>query len=204
MEPAEPEPHEDFSEDKPASAGMIPIPSLMKPLDPNSKRSLDEQQHEEEPVPKQPRIENRKIYIGNLPANVTEKPLVAYFRTFGHVVDCSVIRDRETGISRGFAFLTFLDDVEADAAVQLDNHLLDGKPLRVSLAQKAGTVQAQTRKINETNFMDSIVLPRLQTKVHKIQLMLLYARILVQINFQISQNTRNWYDIPAQSNILKV
>mgnify|MGYP001190036232 CR=1 FL=1 len=165
MEPAEPEPHEDFSEDKPASAGMIPIPSLMKPLDPNSKRSLDEQQHEEEPVPKQPRIENRKIYIGNLPANVTEKPLVAYFRTFGHVVDCSVIRDRETGISRGFAFLTFLDDVEADAAVQLDNHLLDGKPLRVSLAQKAGTVQAQTRKINKTNFMDSIVLPRLQTKI---------------------------------------
>ena len=158
------EPNKDFTEDNPTSAGMIPIPTLMKPLDPNSKRSLDEQQHDEEPVSKQPRTENRKIYIGNLPANVTEKPLVAYFRSFGHVVDCSVIRDRETGISRGFAFLTFLDDDEADAAVQLDNHLLDGKPLRVSLAQK-GTIQVQAKKINDTNFMDSIVLPRLQTKI---------------------------------------
>jgi len=130
------EPNTDFTEDNPTSAGMIPIPTLMKPLDPNSKRSLDEQQHDEEPVSKQPRTENRKIYIGNLPANVTEKPLVAYFRSFGHVVDCSVIRDRETGISRGFAFLTFLDDDEADAAVQLDNHLLDGKPLMSLLGPK--------------------------------------------------------------------
>ena len=161
MEPTK----EDFSEDKPTCSGMIPIPSLMKPLDPNSKRSLDEQQEggEDEPVSKQARTDNRKIFIGNLPSNVTEKPLVAYFRTFGHVVDCCVVRDRETGISRGFAFLTFLDDDEADAAVQLENHVLDGKPIRVSYSQKGQVPHA--RKINESNMMDSLVLPRNQTKI---------------------------------------
>ena len=86
---------------------------------------------------------------------MTEKPLVAYFRTFGHVVDCSVVRDRDTGISRGFAFLTFLDDTEADAAVEFQQHLLDGKSIRVSYAQKG--IVPQARKINEASIMDNVV-----------------------------------------------
>ena len=146
------------------SEGLIPVPETMKPLDPNSKRSLDEQQCEEEPPEKVPRTENRKIYIGNIHPSVTEKPLVAYFRSFGHVVDCAVVRDRDTRISRGFAFLTFLDDTEADAAVEYEQHLLDGKPIRVSYAQKG--VVPQARKINEASIMDNVVLPRHQTKVY--------------------------------------
>ena len=137
------------------SEGLIPMPESMKPLDPSSKRSLDEQQCEDEPDQKVPRTENRKIYVGNLPPSVTEKPLVAYFRTFGHIVNCSVVRDRDTGISRGFAFLTFLDDTEADAAVEYQQHLLDGKPIRVSYAQKG--IVPQARKINEASIMDNVV-----------------------------------------------
>jgi cold-inducible RNA-binding protein len=82
---------------------------------------------------------NRKIYIGNLPPSVTEKPLVAHFRTFGHVINCSVVRDKEHGISRGFAFLTFLDDAEAAAAAAFENHKLDGNSIRVSFAHAPGS-----------------------------------------------------------------
>ena len=118
-----------------SNSGMIPIP-VMKDIDPSNKRSLDEvtnNEHPEDFEPKRPKTsdpESRKIYIGNLPSSVTEKPLVAKFRSFGHVVNCQVVRDRDTGISRGFAFLTFMDETEADCCVNYPDHTLDGKPIR--------------------------------------------------------------------------
>lgn len=119
--------------------GMIALPGPgMKNMDPSNKRSLDEQTDDPDDLEskmnakkaKPSDMENRKIYIGNLPPSVTEKPLVAHFRAFGHVVNCQVVRDRDSGVSRGFAFLTFMDETEADCAVDYPDHALDGKPIR--------------------------------------------------------------------------
>ena len=89
----------------------------------------------------------------------------AYFRAFGHVVDCSVVRDKDSGISRGFAFLTFLTEEEADTAVDLENHKLDGKPIRVSYAQKnASSIPRASKKTSEMK-MDDVVLPN-QTRIY--------------------------------------
>ena len=150
-----------------SGSGTIPplVPTVLPALNPNLKRLLCEDELNElhelneakklkssddaPPLPPlNPGNGNRKIYIGNLPASVTEKPLVAYFRAFGHVTDCTVVRDKELGISRGFAFLTFLDESEADAAVDLENHKLDGKPIRVSFAQKnASSIPRASKKV---------------------------------------------------------
>ena len=46
-----------------------------------------------------------KLYIGNLPFNVTESELQDLFKEFGEVVDASLVMDRYTGKSRGFAFV---------------------------------------------------------------------------------------------------
>ena len=114
----------------PGTSGLIPVP-LMKPMDPSMKRPIEEPTDDLSDMKRaKTTTENRKIYIGNLPPSMTEKPLVAHFRTFGHVIDCHVVRDRETGISRGFAFLTFLDESEADTAIDYQNHTLEGKPIR--------------------------------------------------------------------------
>ena len=91
-----------------------------------------------------------------------------------HIIECCVVRDRETGISRGFAFLTFLDESEAEAAVNCENHTLDGKPIRVSLATKnptgtkatAGVGSSHKKGFDFSSIFDSISLPRLQTKVY--------------------------------------
>ena len=65
-------------------------------------------------------------------------------------MDCSVVRDKDSGISRGFAFLTFLTEEEADTAVDLENHKLDGKPIRVSYAQKnASSIPRASKKTSE-------------------------------------------------------
>ena len=101
------------------SLGVVPaVPSVMPEMSPGQKRqcerSLDEledakklkpdEQHPEDNVQVQePGSGNRKIYIGNLPASVVEAGLVAYFRTFGNVIDCKVIRDRDSGVSQGWS-----------------------------------------------------------------------------------------------------
>lgn len=102
----------------------------------------------------------RKIYVGSLPPSITEKPLVAHFRAFGHVVNCTVVRDKETGISRGFAFLTFLCETEAEAAVNYGQHTLDGKPIRVSLAQTpGGTTKMSSKKKSSQEILDTVQIP---------------------------------------------
>ena len=107
-------------EEQNTNAEVIPaVPSILPEMSPGQKRqcerSLDELEDAkklkpelpEDNVPVQePGSGNRKIFIGNLPASVVEAGLVAYFRTFGNVIDCKVVRDRDAGISRGFAFLT--------------------------------------------------------------------------------------------------
>ena len=161
---------------EPSTSGLIPLP-MMKTLDELTEAQRPSNEEDSgEPNAKMARIdppesisiENRKIYIGNLPPSVTEKPLVAHFRTFGHVIDCHVVRDRETGISRGFAFLSFLDESEADTAVEFQSHKLDGKPIRVSMAQKNATpgFSNVNRNVNPANILDTVSIPRYQVRIY--------------------------------------
>jgi len=158
-------------------SGMIPVPA-MKEMPENLKRPANEQLTLDEEsgvdaVPekkaKSSSIESRKIYIGNLHPSITEKPLVAHFRTFGQVVNCQVVRDRDSGISRGFAFLTYLDEEMAEMAVEYPDHTLDGKPIRVSPAQKPSEVIGPTgfkkKNFDFTDF-DSVSISRFQTRVY--------------------------------------
>jgi RNA recognition motif-containing protein len=47
----------------------------------------------------------KKVYVGNLPLNATEKQIRAMFERFGHVHSVSLITDRETGRPRGYGFV---------------------------------------------------------------------------------------------------
>jgi RNA recognition motif-containing protein len=78
---------------------------------------------------------SKKLYVGNLPFSTTDEELRGLFEKHGAVVSASVITDRETGRSRGFAFVEFEDASAADAARQaLDGTDLGGRPLRVNEA----------------------------------------------------------------------
>ena len=58
------------------------------------------------------------IYVGNLAFSVTESELRSAFEEYGSVEKVSIIKDRETGRSRGFAFVEMNDDVEAKKAIE--------------------------------------------------------------------------------------
>jgi len=76
-----------------------------------------------------------KLYVGNLSWNTTDDTLRQAFGDYGQVLDSIVMRDRDTGRSRGFGFVTFNTGEEADAAIaSLNEQELDGRRIKVNLA----------------------------------------------------------------------
>jgi len=73
---------------------------------------------------------SRKLFVGNLPYSVTSERLQEAFSQFGTVSSSKVIVDRETGRSRGFAFLEMETDDQGAAAMQaMNGALLDGRSI---------------------------------------------------------------------------
>jgi RNA recognition motif-containing protein len=77
-----------------------------------------------------------RIYVGNLSYNTNTEDLRNAFASCGNVTDAKVMTDRETGQSRGFGFVTFSSDAEAQAAIaQWNGADLQGRSLRVNEAE---------------------------------------------------------------------
>ncbi|HUS30325.1 MAG TPA: RNA-binding protein [Kofleriaceae bacterium] len=80
---------------------------------------------------------NTRLYVGNLSFNTTADSVRAAFQPFGNVSDVHLVTDRETGRSRGFAFVTMGTPEEAAKAIEsMDGKQLDGRPLRVNEAEQ--------------------------------------------------------------------
>ncbi|MGV8073526.1 MAG: RNA recognition motif domain-containing protein [Syntrophobacteraceae bacterium] len=76
------------------------------------------------------------IYVGNLSFRTTENELQQAFETFGEVSSVKVIKDAESGRSRGFGFIEMPDANEAKAAIaELDGKELGGNVLKVNEAK---------------------------------------------------------------------
>lgn len=77
-----------------------------------------------------------RIYVGNLPWEVDNARLEQVFSEHGKVVNARVVYDRETGRSRGFGFVTMSSETELnDAIAALDGQNLDGRAIRVNVAE---------------------------------------------------------------------
>jgi RNA recognition motif-containing protein len=72
------------------------------------------------------------IYVGNLPFSTTEDDLRELFTEFGEVLSAKVIKDRETGRSRGFGFIEMSDNSARTAITELDGSEFDGNDIRVN------------------------------------------------------------------------
>ncbi len=80
---------------------------------------------------------NTRLYVGNLSFNTTADGVRAAFANFGNVDDVYLVSDRETGRSRGFAFVTMGSPEDAQRAIEgMNGQQLDGRPLRVNEAEE--------------------------------------------------------------------
>lgn len=76
----------------------------------------------------------QKLFVGNLPWTVGNRELKMYFSQFGHVQLSNVIFDRKSGVSRGYAFITFSNREGYNAASNKELHHLEGRKLTVQPA----------------------------------------------------------------------
>ena len=78
----------------------------------------------------------RKLYVGNLPYSVSQETLHDTFSKCGTVESVNVITDRDTGRSKGFAFVEMSSDSEAQKAIEeLNGTSLDGRDITVNEAR---------------------------------------------------------------------
>ena len=78
----------------------------------------------------------KSIFVGNLDFGVTEDSLRPLFEPFGAVERVNLVTDRDTGRSRGFAFVEMTDSAEAERAITaLNGTTLSGRALNVNEAR---------------------------------------------------------------------
>lgn len=76
-----------------------------------------------------------KIYVGNLSFRTTEDSLQGLFSNYGEVSEIAVITDRDTGRSRGFAFVTMEDNGAREAIEALNGTEFEGRHITVNEAR---------------------------------------------------------------------
>ena len=77
-----------------------------------------------------------KLYVGNLSYATREEELRTLFAQAGTVASVAVIKDRDTGSSKGFAFIEMTTQAEAQTAISLfHNYQLGERPLTVNMAR---------------------------------------------------------------------
>lgn len=78
----------------------------------------------------------KKLYVGNLSYDTTEATLSDLFGSIGEVVSVSLITDKMTGRSRGFAFVEMADDRAAQESIrQFNGREVDGRSIKVAEAR---------------------------------------------------------------------
>ena len=76
------------------------------------------------------------IYVGNLPYTATEEDVTGLFAAYGPVERVKIITDRETGRSKGFAFVTLGDQSQLNASIEaLNGYDYQGRALRVNASE---------------------------------------------------------------------
>lgn len=79
----------------------------------------------------------KRIYIGNLNFKTSEENVSEKFSQFGTVLSVQIIKDKASGISKGFGFVEMPDDDEAQKAISsLNGKDFDGRKVRVSVAEE--------------------------------------------------------------------
>lgn len=78
----------------------------------------------------------KKLFVGSLPWAIDDQKLQDMFSPFGTIIKAEVVKDRETGRSRGFGFVEMENDAEADEAIaKLNESDMEGRKIVVNEAR---------------------------------------------------------------------
>jgi cold-inducible RNA-binding protein len=78
----------------------------------------------------------KKLFVGNISWGVSDDQLQELFAQHGEVEEAIILKDKFSGRSRGFGFVTFVNDEDAEKAIEaLNDHELDGRNIAVNEAK---------------------------------------------------------------------
>jgi RNA recognition motif-containing protein len=90
---------------------------------------------------------NNKLFVGNLDFAVSESELKSAFEPHGEIVSASIVQDRDTGNSRGFAFVEYASGNDAERAIgALDGSEFHGRNLSVNVARQRNDRQGRRNR----------------------------------------------------------
>lgn len=79
---------------------------------------------------------SKKLFVGNIEWGTTEEDLKELFGQYGEIEEAIIIKDRMSGRSKGFGFVTFAEDADAEKAIEaLSGQELNGRELVVNEAR---------------------------------------------------------------------
>lgn len=82
-------------------------------------------------------MDKKKIFVGNLPWSMSGHSLKELFIKYGEIVDVAVISDSSTGRSRGFGFITFSNEADAEKAkTEMNGKDIEGRKIVVNIAKQ--------------------------------------------------------------------
>lgn len=89
----------------------------------------------------------KRLYVGNLAYSTMDQQLYEAFAEFGSLVSASVVIDRATGQSRGFGFVEYETQQDADRAMEsLNGSTLDGRAITVNEARERTSMNGPPRR----------------------------------------------------------
>jgi RNA recognition motif-containing protein len=101
-------------------------------------------------------MDKNKLFVAGLPWAVTGDQLREIFSQYGEITDAVVISDRETGRSKGFGFVTFANEEDAQKALDMNGHEMEGRTLTVNVAKpredRGNSRGGSFRKPNERRY----------------------------------------------------
>jgi heterogeneous nuclear ribonucleoprotein A1/A3 len=81
-------------------------------------------------------MQQNKLFVGNLAFSATQSDVEALFSDYGELDEVRLITDRDSGQSRGFAFVTFSAQKDAESALEMNGKLVNGRSLVVNIAKE--------------------------------------------------------------------
>lgn len=80
-------------------------------------------------------MDKKKLFVGSLPWSVTSDQLKELFSQYGEITEAVVISDRNTGRSKGFGFVTFANEEDAQKALEMNGKDVEGRAIIVNTAR---------------------------------------------------------------------
>ncbi len=80
-------------------------------------------------------MDKNKLFVAGIPWSITSDALKELFSQYGEIKEAVIITDRETSRSKGFGFVTFANDSDAQKALEMDGKQLEDRTLVVNIAK---------------------------------------------------------------------